>query len=124
MSKMLARGIMIVDVNNALLHTQVKMGAEDILKSTQEFLLPGEMIYISTDESNHTFFAPFVRAGYKIRFLSDIGKSVGLNTGLLEDPNYVGMLEQIVAAKGRIFVGTWYSTFTGYINRMRGVSSG
>ncbi len=30
------------------------------------------------------------------------------------------MLDQIIASKGRTFVGTYYSTFTGYINRMRG----
>ncbi len=31
-----------------------------------------------------------------------------------------GMVDTIVASRGRIFVGTWFSTFTGYINRMRG----
>ena len=31
-----------------------------------------------------------------------------------------GMIDTIVASRGRIFVGTWFSTFTGYINRMRG----
>jgi hypothetical protein len=30
------------------------------------------------------------------------------------------MIEQIVAANGEAFIGTWWSTFTGYINRMRG----
>mmetsp|Transcript_14977 Transcript_14977/g.21928 ORF Transcript_14977/g.21928 Transcript_14977/m.21928 type:complete len:92 (+) Transcript_14977:119-394(+) len=30
------------------------------------------------------------------------------------------MLDQLIASKGRTFVGTFYSTFTGYINRMRG----
>ena len=38
----------------------------------------------------------------------------------LGDPNFVGMVEQIIASQGRVFVGTWYSTFTGYINRLRG----
>ena len=33
------------------------------------------------------------------------------------------MLDQLIASKGRTFVGTYYSTFTGYINRMRGYSS-
>jgi hypothetical protein len=30
------------------------------------------------------------------------------------------MVDTIVASRGRVFVGTMYSTFTGYINRMRG----
>ena len=29
------------------------------------------------------------------------------------------MLDQLIASKGRTFFGTFYSTFTGYINRMR-----
>lgn len=33
------------------------------------------------------------------------------------------MLDQLIASKGRTFYGTYYSTFTGYINRMRGYSS-
>ena len=32
----------------------------------------------------------------------------------------MGMIDTIVASRGRIFVGTYFSTFSGYINRMRG----
>jgi hypothetical protein len=41
----------------------------------------------------------------------------GLNT------NYKGMLDQRIESRGRTFVGVYYSTFTGYINRMRGYHS-
>jgi hypothetical protein len=34
--------------------------------------------------------------------------------------NYYGMLDQLVASRGEIFWGAFYSTFTGYINRIRG----
>jgi hypothetical protein len=34
--------------------------------------------------------------------------------------NYYGMIDQLVASRGRIFYGCWFSTFTGYINRLRG----
>lgn len=79
------------------------------------------MLYISTDEKDRSFFAPFIHAGYTIRFIKDIAESVGLNRGILaDDPNFIGMVEQIVASKGRVFIGTWFSTFTGYINRIRG----
>ena len=30
------------------------------------------------------------------------------------------MIDTIVASRSRAFAGTWFSTFTGYINRMRG----
>ena len=30
------------------------------------------------------------------------------------------MLDQLVASKGRVFIGTFFSTLLGYINRMRG----
>lgn len=33
---------------------------------------------------------------------------------------YIGMIDQIICNRGNIFVGTWFSTFTGYITRMRG----
>lgn len=32
----------------------------------------------------------------------------------------IGMIDQVVCTRGEIFVGTWFSTFTGYITRMRG----
>lgn len=36
------------------------------------------------------------------------------------DPNYFPLVEQIVASRGRIFIGTFYSTFSAYISRLRG----
>ncbi|CAM9868814.1 unnamed protein product, partial [Discosporangium mesarthrocarpum] len=36
------------------------------------------------------------------------------------DPTYYLMLDTIVASQGRTFIGTWRSTFTGYITRLRG----
>ena len=30
------------------------------------------------------------------------------------------MIDQVVCTRGDVFVGTWFSTFTGYITRMRG----
>ncbi len=36
------------------------------------------------------------------------------------NPNMLGMLDQIVCTRGDIFVGTWFSTFSAYIIRLRG----
>jgi hypothetical protein len=33
------------------------------------------------------------------------------------------MIDQLVASRGNIFFGCWFSTFTGYINRIRGYHS-
>jgi hypothetical protein len=37
--------------------------------------------------------------------------------------NYYGMIDQLTSSRGRVFFGTWWSTLSGYINRMRGYSS-
>jgi len=52
-----------------------------------------------------------------LRFLDDYWDLAEL--GKL-DGNYMGMIDTIVASRGRVFAGTWFSTFTGFINRMRG----
>jgi hypothetical protein len=31
------------------------------------------------------------------------------------DPNFVGMIDQVVASQGRVFVGTYFSSFSAYI---------
>jgi len=52
---------------------------------------------------------------YKLYFLRDF-------SDLLLDisPNHYGMIEQLVIARGDLFVGTFYSTFSAYVNRIRG----
>ena len=72
-------------------------------------------IYIATDEKDKSFFNLLSRH-YKILYLDDFLKDLGdeVNT------NYFGMIDQLVASRGRIFFGCWFSTFTGYINRLRG----
>jgi len=44
---------------------------------------------------------------------------------LLEDfnTNCFGVIDQLIASRGGTFIGTFYSTFTGYINRIRGYHS-
>lgn len=85
-----------------------------IFDNTVDVLEANSTIYIATDERNKTFFDP-LRKRYKIYFMDDF-------SNLLENvnTNYYGMIDQLVASRGRVFVGTFYSTFTGYINRVRG----
>lgn len=42
----------------------------------------------------------------------------------LANPEWVGMIEQVIAANGRVFVGTYWSTFTSFVARMRGYQVG
>ena len=74
------------------------------------------MLFIATDERNKTFFDP-IKEHHEVRFLDDywdVGKLGDL------DPYFLGMVDTIIASHGRTFAGTWFSTFSGFINRMRG----
>ena len=88
-----------------------------IFNNTFDVLEENSTIYIATDERNRTFFG-LLRKRYKIYFMDDF-------KDLLEDvnTNFFGMVDQLIAARGRIFIGTFFSTFSGYINRVRGYHS-
>ena len=94
-----------------------RVSAQLILDRTKDLIKPGELLYIATDERNKTFFQPFRDAGHRIVFLDDFCDSKCI--GALDNPNLIGMIEQAVMAQGRVFIGTWYSTFTGYSQRIR-----
>jgi len=95
---------------------EVKIPAEEWLENTEDIWLKKELLYIATDEKDKSFFAP-LKKQYTIKFLSDYYELAGLS-GV--DPNHFGMLDTVVASRGRAFAGTYMSTFTGFITRMRG----
>ena len=121
-------------------YKSVKITADDWYKNTRGLFKNNEIVYIATDERDTSFFLPLAKH-YRLRFLSNFTESAGLNE---LDPNIMGMVDTIIASRGRIFVGTWFSTckwelsllslfficipvdslllllVTGYINRMRG----
>ena len=82
-----------------------------------------ETLYISPKphiKAPH-FYLPIeidpLKKHYKLRFLEDFKDLIGLDK---LDPNYIGMIDQIVASRGRDFVGTYFSSLSAYIGRMRG----
>lgn len=79
-----------------------------------------KILYISSDETNRTFFAPMMKGEFTIRFISDYLPQLKADTPQF-DMNHVPMVEQIICANAYTFVGTPYSTFTGYITRLRGI---
>lgn len=89
-----------------------------LLQQVQDVFPKNATIYIATDEKDLHMFDVF-RQHFHVFFLSDFSDILlaSLNT------NFHGMVEELVASRGSIFMGTFYSTFTGYINRLRGYHS-
>lgn len=95
-------------------YKKTRLEAPKLLEKSKHKLEEGGLLYIATDERDKSFFDPF-KKHYEIVFLDDFKHLLtNVNT------NYYGMLDQLVASKGRVFFGTWFSTLSGYVNRMRG----
>jgi len=99
-----------------LQYKKVKIPAQEWYDNTKEVWQPHEILYIATDERDKSFFDDLAKH-HDLRFLDDYWDMAGLGD---LDPNYMGMIDTIVASRGRAFAGTWFSTFSGYINRLRG----
>lgn len=95
----------------------VKIPAAEMLHNVGQFIPNNSLIFIATDEKNKSFFDPFHARYSKVRYLNDYFESAGLKD---INPNYLGMIDQVICTRGSMFVGTWFSTFSGYITRMRG----
>jgi hypothetical protein len=93
--------------------------AEGIIKSMAPDIAKNRTVYIATDEPDRTFFQPL--ADYldgRIWYLDDFSYLI---PDL--DVNFYSIIDQLVATRGTKFFGAFCSTFTGYINRMRGYHS-
>ena len=99
--------------------TEAKVDAQAVLKAV-EGVAQDTLIYVATDERKRAFFAP-LRDKYDLVFLDDLATEGSLlKAALDEDPNWAGMVEQLICGAAPVFLGTWWSTFTGYITRIRG----
>lgn len=81
------------------------------MNSTISFLL----LLVATDEKKKQAFFYDMAVHYDLVYLDDY-------MHLIKDvnPNFYGMIDQLVASRSRVFFGCWFSTFTSYINRIRG----
>ena len=95
----------------------VKIPADQMLANVGQFIPSDTIVYLASDEKNQSFFKPFRQRYPAVRMLNDYMDLAGLRS---VNPNYLGMIDQIVCVRGDRFVGTWFSTFSGYITRMRG----
>jgi len=127
---------------------EVKHSAAEIVQNLivdgKSVIPPGSLVYLSTDDPKGVCencmvqripcdkyepgkkpvgcpedpsWKAFADAGWTVRFLNDYSK-----TGALDNvnPNVYGMVESIVCSRAKVFAGTFFSTFTGYIHRLRG----
>lgn len=100
-----------------LQYKDVVVGAEMISDVAKDILEPNSTVFIATDEKNRSYFDPLTKH-YDICFLDNFAdqlKNVNVN--------YFGIIDQIIASKGDIFIGTWFSTLSAYVNRLRGYYS-
>jgi hypothetical protein len=100
-----------------LQYKEVKVSADVLLANVGHLLPRNELVYIASDEQNKSFFDPFRARFPTVRFLGDYWDKADLGSA---NPNILGMIDALICARGTTFVGTWFSTFTGYITRVRG----
>lgn len=99
-------------------YSQTVVSGEQLYEDhVQTVIAENRTIYIATDEQDKKYFETLARHN-KLYYLDDF-------QDLLKDvnPNYYGMLDQLIASTGVTFIGTFYSTFSGFINRLRGYRS-
>ncbi len=131
-------------------YKDVKLSAADIVKNLHDangipIIPPGSLVYVSTDDPEgicvHCYaqrqpcesfakgskpigcpedssWSAFTLFGWKIKFLHNYTKDKGMFKGM--NPNLFGMMESIVCSRAEAFAGTFHSTFTGFIHRLRG----
>lgn len=99
-------------------YKKIKLSAEELYESSKGELKEGGTLYIATDEKDKSFFKLFEEK-FNVLFLDDFVNPYlhGMNT------NFYGMMDQLISSRSRVFFGSYRSTFSGYINRMRGYYS-
>jgi hypothetical protein len=109
------RGDFLVDGESSWMHNTIVFPAEKIVNNIENVIPKYSKLYIASDEKNKSYFDPF-KDNYEVFFYDDIA-SPNIST------NHISMIEQIICARGISFVGTFVSTFSSYINRLRGYMS-
>ena len=81
-----------------------------------EIPIEESIVFIATDEKDKHYFDAMIDAYVRVYFLDDFVHDYCPDIG----KDKYGMIDQLVASKGKHFIGQYYSTFTAYINRLRG----
>ena len=106
---------------NDLQYQSAFLSAKGSVQNTAALLRPNETLYIASDELEAGFFQAFHHR-YCVYRLKDFFGPRGGNalTGLHIPDNLLGPIEQVIMASGRVFIGTHLSTFSSFVNRLRG----
>ncbi len=83
--------------------------------------LPNTPLYIATDEPDLSWFNFLKDEGFKIYFATDFPESLNftfIHESVRQD--YLGIHEQIICELSNKFIHTEHSTFSLYVNRLRG----
>eukprot|EP00579_Thalassiosira_antarctica_P011230 CAMPEP_0201923208 /NCGR_PEP_ID=MMETSP0903-20130614/11017_1 /ASSEMBLY_ACC=CAM_ASM_000552 /TAXON_ID=420261 /ORGANISM="Thalassiosira antarctica, Strain CCMP982" /LENGTH=484 /DNA_ID=CAMNT_0048460485 /DNA_START=227 /DNA_END=1681 /DNA_ORIENTATION=+ len=90
------------------------VSADEIYQNSRGELRVNATVFIATDEVNRTFFEPLT-SKYDVVFLEDDFQQelVGI------DKMYFGLIDQLIASRGRVFFGCKQSTFSNFIFRLR-----
>ena len=98
-------------------YKKTRLEAQEIYENSKHEIPDGTTVYVGTDERQKSFFHD-MEAHWDVVYLDDF---LHLVEGI--DKHYYGMIDQLIASRGRTFFGCWFSTFSGYINRLRGYHS-
>lgn len=93
----------------------VRISADEWNATLSQWVRPKEVLFVLSDETDRDWFAP-IRRQFHLFFLNDFD-----DVFALDDPNARGMVEQLVgsAPNCRTFTGTFFSTFSSYVARLR-----
>ena len=95
-------------------YKKTRLEAHEIYENVKDDIPDKTTVFVATDHQGKPWFKNLTKH-YDIVFLNDFKKELeGVNT------NYFGMIDQLVASRGRVFFGCMHSTFTGFIMRIRG----
>lgn len=101
---------------------QRQLSGEAIAINIAGLVPEGSTIYLATDESDMQVlkrdFLDYFTGKYKVIMYRDYENLVQKYI----QPNWVGIIEQIICSRGIRFIGTRLSTYSGYITRIRGYS--
>ncbi|KAL7532702.1 hypothetical protein ACHAXR_006532 [Thalassiosira sp. AJA248-18] len=95
-------------------YKNTRLEADEIYNHSRAEIPDGSTVFVATDHQGKPFFKPLAKH-YDLVFLNDFKEELkDVNT------NFFGMIDQLVASRGRVFFGCYHSTFSGFIFRIRG----